>query len=391
MKYPPIQGGVCIQSFWLAQWLAVSGHRVTVLTNAEEVEDEYKITLSEADKTLLSGYWKPNSIRVVSTTTNKRHVFIPRNNPFCEKMVALGLDIIAEDRPDFIMSHYFQPYGVVAMTLSMLSGIPYSVRNAGSDVGRLAKTELGSLYTEVVSRASAVFTTQRNNGFLHELGMNSRQLELYPANLRLPGDLFFPEDRPVAPDGQFRFVIFGKAGEAKGTPELIKLAKVLKQRGSPIGIDAYWSGRDLPKYKPMITEADVARVIRLKPLVPHWQIPEVIRSADAGLFLENRFKIAHHTPGVPAEINCCGRYIVTTGEIEAKAHVSGFLNDQNGIALSLDNLQDPTELAHALEKTAEKIQTSGHPPQTQCMDASQISRTGRKHLIDALNQIESIL
>lgn len=387
VKYPPIQGGVCVQSYWLAQWLAVLGHRVTVLTNAEEVEDEYRIPLSERDRDLLRGFWKPGSIKVISTTTDVQHVFIPRTNPMSEKMLALGLQLIEDDRPDIIMSHYFQPYGVVAMQLSLMTGVPYTVRNAGSDVGRLAKTALRPLYQEVVRRALAVFSTERNEPFLRELGMCDGQLALHPANLRLPGDVFFPGERPVGAENVFRFVIFGKAGEAKGTSELIAAAKVLQRRGAPIKIDAYWSGRDLPRYRRMLEDTEVSDVIRQMPLVPHWGIPDVIRAADAGLFLENRFKISHHTPGVPAEINCCGRYIVTTGEIQAKAHVSGFLREDNGIALGLPDLQDPEALARALEAAAHRITASGHPPQRSCMDASQISLTGRRHLESSLELI----
>ena len=43
-KYPPIEGGVSTQTYWLARGLAQRGHHVHVITNADEVEDMFRMT-----------------------------------------------------------------------------------------------------------------------------------------------------------------------------------------------------------------------------------------------------------------------------------------------------------------------------------------------------------
>ena len=53
VKYPPIQGGVSAQSYWLCRALAEAGHEVHVVTNAEEVEQDYRLVLGESDRAWL--------------------------------------------------------------------------------------------------------------------------------------------------------------------------------------------------------------------------------------------------------------------------------------------------------------------------------------------------
>ena len=42
-KFPPIQGGVSAQSYWTVKYLLEKGHTVYVLTNAAEIEANFKI------------------------------------------------------------------------------------------------------------------------------------------------------------------------------------------------------------------------------------------------------------------------------------------------------------------------------------------------------------
>ena len=41
-KYPPIQGGVSRENFWQTYTLAQAGFDVHVVTNAQEVENEFR-------------------------------------------------------------------------------------------------------------------------------------------------------------------------------------------------------------------------------------------------------------------------------------------------------------------------------------------------------------
>ena len=42
-KYPPVQGGVSRQNFWMARALADRGIEVHLVTNAPEVEEGFRI------------------------------------------------------------------------------------------------------------------------------------------------------------------------------------------------------------------------------------------------------------------------------------------------------------------------------------------------------------
>jgi hypothetical protein len=46
VKYPPIQGGVSMHSYWMARRLAQRGHQVYVVTNAAEVEGDYRMAMT---------------------------------------------------------------------------------------------------------------------------------------------------------------------------------------------------------------------------------------------------------------------------------------------------------------------------------------------------------
>ena len=41
-KYPPIEGGVSSKTYWTAKALGERGHEVHIVTNALEVEEEYR-------------------------------------------------------------------------------------------------------------------------------------------------------------------------------------------------------------------------------------------------------------------------------------------------------------------------------------------------------------
>jgi hypothetical protein len=140
-KYPPIQGGVSADNYWTAQLLAEMGHEVHVLTNADEVEPEYRIKMTDDDILRLGGFRDTSFIEVHMTTIDKNHVFIPQTNPSVSKLLSLGIEITNLFRPDVIWAHYLEPYGVVACLLSSLTKIPYVFRHAGSDIGRLMLTK----------------------------------------------------------------------------------------------------------------------------------------------------------------------------------------------------------------------------------------------------------
>ncbi len=324
-KYPPIQGGVSAECYWTAQVLAEMGHEIRVLTNAQEVEEGYRISMSPEDEKLLTGFKDPNSVEVFSTTMDKRHVFIPQTNPSVSKLLSLGLELVDAGRPDLIWSHYLEPYGVVAYLLSKITGVPYIFRHAGSDIGRLMlTTQLQTIHHEVLRNAMMILTRSSHHDRFLKLGVPQGKL-VDSVSVKLRPELFFPTKFSI--HDHLVLGVYGKVGESKGTGDLIGAMSLLKKEGFRVTLQAHWGGRDLPRYLRQIQEMDVEDTMEVKGFIPHWQIPDFIRSCNAVLFLENRFNITFHHPSTPLEIISCGRPVITTSEVANKQFYQDLLID----------------------------------------------------------------
>ena len=329
VKYPPIQGGVSVDAYWTAQFLAANGHDVHVLTNAPEVENEYKIHLSEYDESLLTGYWNRGFVKLHTTYRDPNHVFIPQSNPSVSKLYGVGLEVCKAFCPDVIWSYYFEPFGLVSLLLSKSTGIPYVFKHAGSDLGRLMQTpQLRPAYCEILKNAAAILTRKIHFDNFVELGVSPERLWRSFA-IRLPEQLFSLVELK-SPSDVFQLGIYGKTGPAKGTKQLIEAAIILKKEGFRLRIRAHWGGRDINQYLNLITANSLEDVFEVLPFIPHWKIPDFIKSCDMVCFLENKFKIKFHNTFVPLEVIACGIPLMTTLEVQSKASYQNiFVDDKN--------------------------------------------------------------
>ncbi|MEX0934022.1 MAG: glycosyltransferase [Candidatus Paceibacterota bacterium] len=315
-KYPPIQGGVSAECYWTAQLLSKMGHHVCVLTNAEEVEGEYRMNMTNKDRQLLTGFFTSDSVKVISTNSDRKHVFVPQVNPSVSKLLSRGLEVLESERPDIIWAHYLEPYGVVAYLLSEISGIPYIFRHAGSDIGRLMLTSgLQMIHRQVLRNATFIMTRQSHHDRFLDLDVpKERLVDSFSTKLR--SELFFPT--PCTIQDPVVLGVYGKTGETKGTGVLLDALAILKRDGLNIKLKAHWGGKDLSRYLYQIRELGLEDMVEVNDFIPHWHIPDFIRSCDAILFLENRFKITFHQPSIPLEVVSCGRPVITTSEVASK-------------------------------------------------------------------------
>ncbi|MEX2369307.1 MAG: glycosyltransferase [Candidatus Paceibacterota bacterium] len=359
-KYPPIQGGVSAECYWTAQFLSELNHEVRVLTNANEVESEYRINLQSEDKELLSGFKKDNSIKVISTKKDENHLFIPQVNPTVSKLLGLGLDEIRNEKPDFIWSSYLEPYGVVAYLLSKITGVPYTFRHAGSDIGRLMLTgQLESIHQEVLRNASLIMTRESHHERFTKLGISKDNL-IDSIPTRLQPQLFYPSKLPT--NQELILGVYGKTGKSKGSGALVEALSLLKKKDSKVKVRAHWGGKHLPRYRNKVRKLGLEDTIQINGFIPHWRIPDFIRSCHAILFLENCFSISFHQPLVPLEALSCGRPIITTEEIANKPLYRELLvNNRN--AFVIEGKVTAKSVAESIKK-AEKSLTLNEGEQT---------------------------
>jgi glycosyltransferase involved in cell wall biosynthesis len=377
-KYPPIQGGVSRENFWMTYALALEGLDIHLVTNAKEVESEYRCT----DVGFL-----PNPLDSLSSVQNKvtvhytpqaRHEYVPWANPFVTKLASIATDVIKTHGCELIHSVYFEPYAVAAHLASRWTGIPYGIRHAGSDVGRLFQAhDLQTSYANIVLSADYLLATARTfRSFLH-LGVDLEKL-YQPSRHSLPTDYFHPSvsaldvNKFIAviadtlPRNEYYAVyhrlahksfdptlptigIYGKVGEAKGSFDLLQALGKLHATGMRFNFLALNQGRSpaIFEFVKRIEENKLEEVTWLLPFIPHWCIPNFIRACTAVCYLERGFPIKIHTPIIPREVLACGTCLILSHEV-ANKQINGraFLHGSNIFLVEPSKID---ELAHTLE------------------------------------------
>ena len=384
-KYPPIQGGVSAQTFWLARTLARRGHNVHVVTNADEVEYGYRQYFFEEDRAQLSSVQGSGSVQVHNSSTLAPGSHIPWANPHATKLFGITVSVIQDFGCELIFGSYFEPYGFVATLAGMATGKPVLLRHAGSDVGHLAKhPDLERSYRWMLKHVSGIITTGPAKEHLHTLCVQKEQLIFLSAS-RLPQ--IFSEDvggvplenyLKVVPQwyGQYRlplelrarvcalnekviepslrpFGLYGKVGETKGSFDLVKALRVLAGAGMRFNFVSIPCGtpRRLEQYFGELTSDE--RLMEhswVLPPLPPWRIPSFLRRCDVVSFLERDFPIAIHRPTIPREILSSGACLVCSQEITSKqAFFESLVNGKNFVLVI-----DPKDI-DGLAKTLERL------------------------------------
>lgn len=339
VKYPPIQGGVSTQSYWMCRLLAARGHQVHVVTNAAEVEPEYRTWFLDGDEARLETEFSNGGfVRVRSTDhwEDGRFGYIPAANPFSTKLASMAAEVVREQDCDLLVAWYLEPYGLAANLASSWTGRPFVVRHAGSDRHALmSHPELSTAYKEVLRSAAGVLTAGADfSGF----GIPAER------TLEVPGAYRPDEFSPATPAMDVNAVvrrlaekdcpyvintarlradvptigIYGKTGPTKGTFDLISALGELRRRGISFQFLAMGGGHHRTRLVDAVNEAGLGDVTWTLPFLAPWRVPGFIRACTAVCFLEHGFTVKRHTPGVATEVLSCGVPLVVSAEIAAK-------------------------------------------------------------------------
>ncbi|MFV8751624.1 glycosyltransferase [Nannocystaceae bacterium ST9] len=365
-KYPPIQGGVSQQNYWLAHNLARAGHHVHVVTNADEAPLDWRMFVPAAERARLSGdYPSGGSVRVHSTSeAGQVDGYIPYANPFVSKLAALARDVVVEHRCALIWSAYFEPYSIAALLTSTLTGVPFTVRHAGSDLAGLAQIPARqNLYVDLLRRADLVVTSRFLFAAFQRAGVAAEQLWAAPLST-YASDGFTPEGDTLdvealldevadsehaprhRPGRRFdpalpTFGIYGKVGAYKGMFEFVAaLGELAPTREFNLLMLVGTRGRGVDKLDEAIARAGLDDRCHRLPFLPQWMVPRFIRTCSAVAFLEHRFPIAIHTPQVGFEIQACGRCLIVSEEVRAKTQRRAQLVDGENVLV----VDDPSEV-----------------------------------------------
>jgi glycosyltransferase involved in cell wall biosynthesis len=384
-KHPPIQGGVSAQTYVAAQTLSSRGCQVDVVTNARDVEPEFRQLMQSADEERLSTAPAPGNVRIHFTSELPEGDYIPWADPYVSKLLGLTLSVIEEADSEALVGWYLEPYGLVAALAAKLTGRPVMLIHAGSDIGRLAQhPNLVDAYRWSISSSDRIPTHPVLIPRLVRLGARPEQF-VFPGASRLP-DFFWqpaspldvqeywplaveryrqladqgaispPSLEPSSFDSQAPTIgVYGKVGDVKGSFDLLAALSRLAGDGLRFNLLAAVGGHR-QDYEPFLERVWSDRGLRERaivlPFLPPWRIPELLARCDIACCLERRFPITFHTSRVPLEIATAGVCPVCSSEvIEPHAGDGAFAHDQT--CVEVKDPEDHDELVRALRWAVE--------------------------------------
>src|SRR3989338_7466171 len=277
-KYPPIQGGVSSQTYWLAKGLGEKGHRVYVVSNCWEVEQTFREDLKDDDLSLL----EPKNVHLFSTTPGFRSA-IPYSRSYESRLMSMALDVIQEHDIQIIYSHYLLPYGVAALMAKKLTGIPWAVQHAGSDIGRLIfNSQLKNIFLECFRNADKTIgyanTRQKfiENGISLETLVHIRRAidtsvfhqEAEEFDFSLHG---ISGDTPI-------FTYFGKISALKKTNEYLDAASQIKNENFAL-VFVTETGKNKEKLESYAASIGIREKCLFLPFQPPWKIPGIMKAS----------------------------------------------------------------------------------------------------------------
>jgi len=376
-KFPPIQGGVAVRTYWLAHDLAARGHEVHVVTNAKEAVPPFRVHMRRSDwKRCQGNYDGPAgsgsvTVRWTDPVDRSQH-YIPLASPFVSKLAGIAIKLHGKQPLDVIYSHYLEPYGIAAHLAAGATRVPHVVRMAGSDAGRLwLHPQLEALYDCVLRSAATLIAGGNIAGRATGRGVDPSRIA-EGGRSALPEELFCPQgpkldfvalrsevelESPELADafwGKFSgglpfFGIYGKLGESKGSFALLEALARLKAEGLKAGVVAMSHGwPDLEqRFRARAEELRVTDRLLQIPFLPHWRVPEFLRSCLAVCCLEQDFPITFHSPMLAREVLTCGQCLVGSTEVIRK--IPDYLRLPDGYGcVGIPDVQDVDALAARL-------------------------------------------
>jgi glycosyltransferase involved in cell wall biosynthesis len=375
-KFPPIQGGVSMRTYWSAHGLAALGHEVHVVTNARETVAPFRMLMRPEDWERCARAYDTGSVTVHWTDpVDRSQSYIPMASPFVSKLAATAARAHSERPFDVIYSHYLEPYGVAGLLAAQITEVPHVVRMAGSDAGRLwHHPQFELLYDHVLRSAEAVVAVGAVAKRAIERGVSPHRI-VRGGSFAVPEDLFTPEGPkldiaalraeanadPAFSDliwGNFAadrpyFGVYGKLGERKGSFALISALHRLMLAGVEVGLVVLAHG-GLTVQRNFRARADelglTDRVLQI-PFLPHWRVPEFLRGCLAVCCLEQGFPIAFHAPMIPREVLLSGTCLVASTELIRKLPSSERL-PHGYRCIAIENVNDVDALSGALAAIA---------------------------------------
>jgi glycosyltransferase involved in cell wall biosynthesis len=349
-KYPPIEGYVSSCTYWLARGLSRKGHKLTVVTNAFEVEDRHRERMSGGDLDL----YQERNLSVRNTDPFQDYQLIPGANPFCEKLSAAAIEQAGD--ADLLDAWYFISYGSAGMLAKAATGLPLVLRHAGSDIGRLgANPHLRPLVRALLKSADAVVAGRGSAPRLRALGAPAGRIHEIPVSVDAgafdpgvkPADLGIRPDVPV-------ITYVGKVTRGKGLVELLAAAARIKSDFRLLLLTS-----DAENVRRLAIPPTLRRKLLVRPFVPPWKMPGIIRASRCVVMPEHHFPVKAHSPILPREVLACGTCLVLSEELRAKVAGGSILDGEQAFVVRPEDTYDLARKLETVVRDAEFAQKLG--------------------------------
>ena len=356
-KYQPIEGGVSSRAYWTAKALGELGHEVHIVTNALEVEEEYREEFDLSDPN-----YQPKNVYVHSTdsspTIEANPSHIPFSRMYCEKLASLAIKVIEDYKIDLIDSRYLVPYGVAGFIAKTMTGIPQIISHAGSDLQRLYPSPyLNTLLEKTLKKADRIITNPESTAFFNNLGIPDTKISVMP-HVYVDTNAFNPQVKPydlkqhITNQKYFPGIpiiaYIGKIThhfETKGLAELLNACSKINEEFLLLFVA---NGKKLEGFKALIEKEELVQKTLFMPFLPPWQIPSVLKSCTCIVALENSKSpvLSYHVPAVPAEAIATGQCTLLSKEVHEK---KPYANLENGKEVLAVDSKDSREIKESVE------------------------------------------
>jgi len=353
-KYPPIEGGVSSRAYWICKGLGKLGNKVYVVTNAWEVEEEFRENIPKRELTEL----EPKNVRLFSTS-GQPPFHIPYSQCYLSKITSLALNVVKEYDPSVLFSFYFMPYGLCGYITKMITKKPLILRHAGSDITRLFEYPFfRNLFIEMLNNADKILTPESKKHLF--LNLKVPENKLSPVFDGVDTKAFNPRIRPFNLskytgknlDDIPIFTYIGKISKLKQTYNFLRAVSKIKNEKF-IVLLIVGNGKYVEDLKAFVKSLHIEKKIIFMPFQPPWMIPSLITASTAIVSPESE-ETPHlpadtHYPVIIREAMACGRCTII-GEGMHKKGLYAHLED--GINTVVINPEDTDEFAKKLKVIA---------------------------------------
>ncbi len=339
-KYPHIEGGVSARVYWLAKALCVRGHEIHIVTNAREVENEYREIIDDNDPEFI-----PKNMYLHSTDADTNPWHIPFSKAYGERITNLAIEVIEKYNIQIIDSYYILPYAISGFIAKNITGKPMILRHAGSDIGKLfSSTAYQTLFKSVFQRVDKIITIPQLKKMFLSLDVKESVLDFdnrvsvdtnafNPEVAPFPLSDYIDDDIPECPI----ITYIGKINyywQTKGLYELIKAVKTIK---SDFRLLFVANGKGLLEFKNLIREKNLENKSIFIDFIPPWKVPSVIKLSNCVVIPEREFPIQNHMPILPREVMAVGKCLIISREIYNKKCYGNLIDGENVLVVDPKN------------------------------------------------------